>query len=90
MEHRDKDFVDQDVHLDNNTFTGCTFRNCRLIYSGEGAVELSVCNFDEESQWLLGGAAVRTLDYLTMLYHTPGKTGRKLIEEMFEKIRRGR
>jgi hypothetical protein len=88
MEYRDEDFSGQDVRLNDNIFTGCTFRNCRIIYAGTGPVTLAACRFDENVEWLLDRAATATIHYLTTLYHTP-ETGRKLVEELFEKIRRG-
>lgn len=90
MEFRDKDFSGKDVVLDDGIFTGCTFRNCRLIYRANGPVTLGANHFKENVKWVLDGAAADTVNFMTALYHGAGKGGRDLIENTFNNIRSGK
>ena len=89
MEYRDRDFSGQDVLLDGNVFTGCTFRNCRVIFRAEQSFELVACSFNDDVQWTFDGSATATINFLTALYHSRGETGRQVVEDLFEQIRRG-
>lgn len=89
MEYRDQDFKGQDIVLDGNTFTGCTFRQCRVVFRGTAPFTLSANRFKEDIEWAFDGAAALTLKVLSGLYHGAGEGGRKLIEQTFERIRRG-
>lgn len=90
MEYRDKDFNEQEILLDGNTFTGCTFRNCRITYLGEGGFKLEACHFKEGMRWYFDRSAAATLNFLAMAYHSMGEGGRELVEKTFEDIRRPR
>jgi hypothetical protein len=89
MEIRDQIIENQDVLLDGNTFTGCTFRNCRLIFRATAPIQLSANHFKENVQWFLDGPAGMTLKFLASMYHGGGEGGRDLVENTFEQIRRG-
>lgn len=89
MEYRDKDFSGEDVLLDGNVFTGCTFRNCRLIFAARDVFQVGACNFNENIKWHFDGPAALTLQFLTAIYHEAGEGGRELVENTFKKIRRG-
>jgi hypothetical protein len=54
MEYRDKTFENRDVLLDGNVYTGCTFRNCRLLIRGEQGGTLGVARFKEPFTLKLG------------------------------------
>lgn len=88
MQFRDQDFTGQDVALDGNTFTGCTFRDCRMIFRAESPVTLGANHFKENVKWVFDGPAMLTIDFLRGLYHGLGEGGRKLIEQTFQDIRR--
>jgi hypothetical protein len=90
MEFRDKDLSGQDVPLDGNIFTGCTFRNCRVIFRAEAPFSLVECRFEEDVDWLFGGLAPATIEFLTAMYHTRGKAGQQVVEQLFDQIRRSR
>jgi hypothetical protein len=90
MEFRDQDFNGQDITLDNNTFTGCTFRNCRVVFRATGPIALSANSFKENVKWVFDGPAATTIVFLTELYKSGGEGGRQLVENTFENIRRGR
>jgi len=89
-EYRDKDFTGQTVQLDDNTFTGCTFRDCTLVFRGSGPLTLNANHFKENVKWAFAGYAARTIEFMTGIYHGAGEGGRQLIEKTFENIRRGR
>jgi len=67
MEHRDKTFENQEILLDGNVFTGCTFRNCRIVVRGEAGAIVGACTF-ENAKWVLKGPAASTLQFLSQLY----------------------
>jgi len=89
MEYRDQTIEKQDVLLDGNTFTGCTFRNCRMIFKGMHPVMLGANHFTENVKWQFDGPAALTVQFMTALYHGAGEGGRNIIEKTFENIRRG-
>lgn len=76
-------FKDQDIVLDGNTFTECTFTNCRLSYSGVLPVSMVSNRFDN-CKWGFLGPAAATLNFMTALYHGGGK---EIIEATFSNIR---
>jgi hypothetical protein len=63
----DEQLQDQDVVLDGNTYRRCTFTRCRLIFQGGAVPLLNDCRF-VETEWAFGGAAMRTVGFLNMLY----------------------
>lgn len=76
------------VLLDNNEFRDCVFADCELVFAGGGPVALSG-NVFKNVKWSFEGAAARTLQFLTAMYHGAGPGGRELVENTFEAIRRG-
>jgi len=89
LEYRDTTLQGQDVLLDGNSFTGCAFRECRVIFSGMQPCELVACTFEQVS-WVIRGPAAELLKLLVGLYHHGGQGGRQLVEDTFDNIRRGR
>lgn len=87
MEHRDRIFENEVVLLDGGTFTGCTFRNCQIVFAGVQAGKL-IANHFYDCQWSFDGPAKRTLAFLSSLYQDEGS--RDLVEQIFEGIRRGK
>jgi hypothetical protein len=51
------------VNLDGETFVGCEFRACRLVYSGGATPSFTDCRFDD-CEWKFEDAAARTLAHL--------------------------
>lgn len=87
MDFRDKDFDGEDLQLDGNRFTGCTFRRCRLEFRGTTGVNIVACTFGENNTWALNGAAGTTCNYLSMMYRAGGQA---IVEGIFTAIREGR
>ena len=57
-----KHFVEKTMQMDGHRFLDCTFRNCRLIYSGGNAAWERAAFSNCQLQFR--GAAKRTLEYL--------------------------
>jgi hypothetical protein len=89
LEFRDKDFAGQEVLLDGNTFTGCTFRSCRVIFRGEKPFTLAACRFKDDARWAFDGPAALTLQALATLYKDCGDAGKQIVEYTLNKIVRG-
>lgn len=89
MEYRDKVFDGGVVALDGNTFTGCTFRDCMLVFEASAPPNLGANQFDQNIALALKGQAGATMQLLAMLYERGGKSGREIVEEIFEQIRDG-
>lgn len=89
-EYRNQVLENQEVQIDGNSFFGCTFRNCRMIFKATGApVQMEDCKF-EGVRWDFEGPAFQTLNFMTALHEGAGPGGRRLVEETFENIRQGR
>jgi hypothetical protein len=86
MEFRDQTIEDQDVPLDGNVFTGCTFRRCQFIFRG-GCVVMGVCRI-VDCTWKAGGAAGNTIAFLSEMYRFV-EGGQEIVENTFDKIRKG-
>ena len=88
MEFRDRTFEDVRIELDANQYVNCTFKRCRIVYSGAGPFSLDGCTFDDV-RWQFSGRAANTLAFMQGMYHGSGLGGRKLIEDIFNQIRFG-
>lgn len=75
-------FHTETVLLDGSEFRGCTFKDCRLVYSGGALPILSGCGF-ERCRWAFGEEAGRTLSFLSAL-HAGGFSS--LVEETLSAI----
>lgn len=84
MKFHDQDFVKQDIDLSGNTYTGCLFSECRIIFTGIGETQLLTNKFNN-CQWIFQGPAGNTLMFLNKLYNDQGK---ELVEQLIEQIRR--
>ena len=73
------------VNLDGRAFEGCEFRMCHLVYSASAPLQLVGCRIID-CTWGLSGAALRTVDFMRVLY-TQGEAARLLIENTFDQIR---
>ena len=85
-DYRDKDFTGQTVRLDGNAFTGCTFRNCLMVYRGETATTLVANHWKENNRWAFEGPAGNTLKFLAGFRAAAGEGGRELIDYIVDQI----
>jgi hypothetical protein len=88
VDYRDEDFDGKTVVLDGNTFTGCTFRNCTIVYRASASIHVAASHFKENVNWTFQGSAKGTLDFLRFLCHSCGEGGKKLFEGTCDEIRR--
>jgi hypothetical protein len=63
MKHHNVTFQNKTIALDNQEFHSCTFRNCRLVYSGGRPPVLEGCSFDSVVL-LFAAAAGDTLNFM--------------------------
>jgi hypothetical protein len=68
MKHRNVTFDNKTIALDNQEFNSCTFRNCRLIYSGGKPPVLDTCSF-VGSSLIFAASAGETLNFMRVMYH---------------------
>ena len=83
----DKVFRDEKVFLDGNAYRGCKFIGCALVYNGGKPPTMVDCLFDNV-KWEFDGAAGRTIQFMSALYHGMDQGGVNLIERTFENIRK--
>ena len=88
MKFNNKNFNDEEVRLDSNEFTNCTFTDCKMVYGGTGKVGMRGCKFSNVN-WTLADAAANTIQFMTAMYHGAGAGGKQLIESTFDNIRKG-
>lgn len=67
--HLREDFEGQSLTVDGQDYDGCVFTDCDLIYRGGEVPELSNCIFIR-CGWELADAALRTIDFLTVLQNS--------------------
>ena len=60
-------FNHETIALDGESFEGCEFRACRLVYSGGAVPVMTGCRF-EGCEWKLEGAAADTLAHLKLMW----------------------
>ncbi len=60
------------VPLDDEVFTDCEFRDCRMVYSGGKPPVFDNCRFDA-CDWRFDDAAARTLAHLKVIWAAGGK-----------------
>ena len=85
--HVGEQFSNLPVALDGEQFTRCTFTRCRIIYRASTPATVAGNTFDT-CGYEFEGAAANTIHFLRDLYHGVGPQGRKLVEEVFDGIRR--
>jgi hypothetical protein len=62
----------QTVELDGESFSGCEFDGCRLVYAGGAAPSFDNCRF-VECEWKFEGAAAETLACLKLMWNAGAK-----------------
>ncbi|MDB5455263.1 MAG: hypothetical protein JWP92_848 [Caulobacter sp.] len=65
-------FNHESVALDGESFDGCEFRDCRLVYSGGEPPSFVNCRFDA-CDWRFEDAAANTLAHLKTVWSVGGK-----------------
>lgn len=85
MNYDNQCFTDQTVELSGNRFHGCTFERCKLVYRGDISPTFNDNHFID-SAFIFADAAVRTIYFLSNIYHA-GPGGREVVEDTFERIR---
>jgi len=60
------------VLLDDEVFTDCEFRDCRMVYAGGGTPVFTSCSF-VGCDWKYDEAAARTLAHLKLVWSVGGK-----------------
>jgi hypothetical protein len=85
MDYENKKFVSQRVRIDGNSYRGCSFTGCELVF-GAGAPVILVGNSFTKCRFVFDEAAKLTLVFLAGLY--PQATD--LIEATLQSIRTGR
>jgi hypothetical protein len=85
MDYKNRLFENERVELSENRFHGCTFRNCELVYRGEPSPTFQDNEFID-STFVFRDAAIRTLYFLSNIYHA-GEGGQEIVEQTFDDIR---
>jgi len=83
-----KTFKQQVIHLDDHSYTECTFTECHMIYLGATEVSLVRCKLID-CTWGFDGPAARVIRFMSSLY-AMGGNGPEVIERTFENIRAGK
>lgn len=78
--------IGQTINLDSNEYVRCTFKRCRIVFSGTGPVSLIDNSFDE-CKWAFEGPAAATIQFMTMPYQSGGGA-RTLVERTIENMKR--
>ncbi|MEN4608173.1 hypothetical protein ABEH06_12945 [Pantoea agglomerans] len=74
------------VPLDNTLYDGVTFRNCTMVYTGEGGdMGLQNCIL-ENCSWEFNGAAANTLNFLEGLSKGMGPSGKDLVRKLLTNV----
>ncbi len=87
MNHQNQIFRNERVELSGNSYHGCTFENCELVYRGDRSPTFKDNQF-LDSVFIFADAAIRTIYFLSNMYHA-GAGGREVVEKTFEDIRKG-
>jgi hypothetical protein len=80
--HQGGMFSNVRVDLDNQTYEGCAFDGCNIVFSGNGPYQLSNCTFNN-CRFGFEGAAALTLKFLSDIY----KANPHPVEEVFTNVR---
>jgi hypothetical protein len=75
-------FTQETLQLDGESFEGCEFRKCRLVYTGGEVPKFTDCRFDA-CDWKFEGPAARTLEHLKVVW---GAGGKALVQGLIKEI----
>lgn len=68
IQNRNNVYKDATVRLDGNSFEGCAFDHCRLVFGGSDEIGITGCTFTA-CEWAFEGAAATTLKFLSSLFN---------------------
>lgn len=88
-EFRDRTFEDERIYVEGQTFTGCTFRRCRFVFTGVALTHHMTANTIEGFSVEFEGPALNTVGFLQGLYATGGEE-RAFVEDVIDAIQSGR
>ncbi len=88
MNHHQMHFANQRIDLHGNTYHGCRFEHCELVFDGDRSPTFHDNEF-LDCTFVFTGAAVRTLYFLCNIYHA-GEGGREVIEHTLRELREHR
>lgn len=83
----DAKFENTQVQLADSKFINCTFNNCTIIFNGNSNFSFVGCGFSN-CKWIFDGQAAETLLFLKALYNGLGDGGKKIVNEIFEDIKK--
>ena len=86
MNIENQTFANERITLDSNSYTGCTFRKCVLVYSGVSEMSLTSCRF-EDVEWEFTGPAARVLSFLHATYQN-GRDGEEFVRAIFRNFKK--
>jgi hypothetical protein len=89
MRYNNQSFFGDTVMLCGNEYLGCTFSKCKLVFSGEEALNMRDCLI-REPEWIFTGPAGNTMKFLAASYHGMGDDGVRFVESIFNNIRLNR
>lgn len=75
-------YTQETVLLDGETFDGCEFKRCRMVYAGGEVPVFEGCRF-EDCDWRFEGAAGRTLEHLKVVW---GAGAKALVQGLIKEI----
>jgi hypothetical protein len=78
--HIGETFDSQEIVLDGQEFRGCTFKDCKLVYSGAPA-RVTGCTFNS-LDFHLKGPAAETAKFLRGLNRDFGAVGEKMVKDL--------
>ncbi|WP_275553651.1 hypothetical protein [Mixta sp. Marseille-Q2659] len=84
---KSSNFNEQTISLDGISFESCTFRRCKLVYSGTDTFNLLNNKFFD-CIWTFEGPAANTLAFLRAMYKDMGDFGKQMVDATFENIKR--
>jgi hypothetical protein len=86
-QYKNQTFKQQTLVLDGNSFEGCEFQSCTLVFNGVSEVSLTGSQI-KDCRWSFDGPAARTLQFMQALYQSGGG-GRDLMAETFRRFAAG-
>ena len=86
VNYQKQSFSGERVELGDNVFHDCEFTNCELVFDGHRSPTFKDNRF-VDSTFVFAGPAVRTLYFVSNIYHA-GPGGQEIIEKMFDDIRK--
>lgn len=80
---KDRTFENMEITLDGAHLTGCLVKKCKVYYNGGKIPILSKTSF-QDSNFLFGDAAERTLRFISHMYRSGNQ---QTIDALFELLR---